>query len=152
MTTISTKRGTLDLTKHMDPEYIEQILAMGSWSINNYGYIMHVSRIPKMNKYHGFQLHRVVWELVNGPIPEGMQIDHIDGNRTNNFLVNLRVVTHQQNCMNRTKAKGYCWHKITKKWISSIKVTGKLKHLGYFNTEAEARQAYLDAKKIYHII
>lgn len=80
------------------------------------------------------------------------QIDHKDGNRLNNKIDNLREVTNQQNQQNQTKAKGYCFDKITNKFRSIIGVDGKLIHLGRFNTEQEAHQAYLDAKKIYHII
>jgi hypothetical protein len=97
-------------------------------------------------------LHRVVYELARGAIPAGLQIDHIDGDKTNNFLSNLRVVTNQQNQWNQTKAKGYCWHKQNKKWMAYIKLNGKNKFLGYYDTESEAHQAYLDAKKIYHVM
>ncbi len=45
--------------------------------------------------------HRVVWELVTGePIPPGLEIDHIDGDSTNNRFDNLRLVTHAHNCRN----------------------------------------------------
>lgn len=146
--TISTLQGTLDLTKHIDQQYIEQVLAMGSWYINKNGYIEH-TLYPAKKHMH---LHRFVYELENGPIPAGLQIDHIDGNKSNNFLCNLRVVTPQQNCFNKTKAKGYCWHKRDKKWMARITLNGKKKSLGYYDSEDEARTAYLNAKKIYHII
>jgi hypothetical protein len=80
------------------------------------------------------------------------QVDHIDGVRLNNCLTNLRIVTNQQNHWNRTTAKGYSWNKRDKKWRSYIGVNGKLKNLGVFDTEKEARDAYLKAKEIYHII
>jgi len=80
------------------------------------------------------------------------QVDHIDGQRLNNSLTNLRVVTHQQNQWNRLTAKGYCWSKQHNKWCAQIKVNKKKIHLGYFNTEQKARDAYLKAKNIYHII
>lgn len=44
-----------------------------------------------------YKTHRVVWELFNGPIPEGLVIDHIDGDKHNNKISNLRCVTKQQN-------------------------------------------------------
>lgn len=44
--------------------------------------------------------HRVIWELTNGPIPHGMQIDHIDRNPSNNTLSNLRLVTAAENTWN----------------------------------------------------
>lgn len=47
-------------------------------------------------------VHRIVWQLTNGPIPDGMEIDHIDGNGLNNLLSNLRIVTTATNCRNRS--------------------------------------------------
>lgn len=46
-------------------------------------------------------VHRAVWEAFNGPIPEGYDIDHIDGNPKNNRLDNLEAVTHQENIKRR---------------------------------------------------
>ena len=50
-----------------------------------------------------YKAHRVVWELVNGPIPEGMCIDHIDGNVGRNTIENLRLVTKSDNSKNKRK-------------------------------------------------
>lgn len=46
-------------------------------------------------------VHRVVWEAFNGPIPDGMDIDHIDGNPRNNSLKNLQVLSHTDNLKKR---------------------------------------------------
>ena len=75
--------------------------------------------------------------------------DHIDGNRLNEAFDNLRVVTRQGNSFN-TKAKGY--HKYNDRFAARICVNGELKYLGLFDTEEEARGAYLAAKDLYHII
>jgi HNH endonuclease len=45
--------------------------------------------------------HRVIWEMLNGPIPDGLCIDHIDGNGLNNRIENLRAVTLSENQRNR---------------------------------------------------
>lgn len=45
-------------------------------------------------------VHRLIWQLLNGPIPEGMEIDHINGNRSDNRIQNLRLVTRTVNCHN----------------------------------------------------
>jgi hypothetical protein len=79
-------------------------------------------------------------------------IDHIDGNTLNNSANNLRIVSNQQNCFNRTKAKGYSLYKRNNKWRSHIVLNGKKIHLGLFKNENDAREAYLNAKRIYHII
>jgi hypothetical protein len=79
-----------------------------------------------------------------------LQIDHIDRNPLNNCIFNLRAVTNQQNQFNKD-AKGYCWNKNNSKWQSYIYLNHAPIHLGFFEKEEDARQAYLDAKKIYHV-
>lgn len=80
------------------------------------------------------------------------QVDHIDHNRINNCLTNLRVVNNQQNSWNRSQVKGYCWNKLHQKYQANICVNGQFIYLGYFETEDEARAAYLSAKLVYHQI
>ena len=58
---------------------------------NGLGYLR--ARVNKKD----IMVHRLVWEAFNGPIPAGMQIDHIDFNKANNALTNLRVVTQSEN-------------------------------------------------------
>jgi len=79
-------------------------------------------------------------------------IDHRDGNPSNNRIENLRITTGQGNDWNRTRAKGYSWNKHSKKWEAQIKVNGRHIHLGLFDTEEQAREAYLAAKLIHHVI
>ena len=105
-----------------------------------------------------YKKHRLVyyannqnWNITDGSVATN-SIDHIDGDKKNNNIINLRVVTHQQNHFNQTKAKGYCWHKKNKKWLAKIGVNGKNIHIGYFDKEDDARTAYLDAKEIHHKI
>ena len=83
---------------------------------------------------------------------KALQIDHIDGNRLNNHINNLRIVTHQQNQWNRTTAKGYSWSKKSNKWIATIYANSKKFHLGLYANELDARQAYLTAKLKFHLI
>lgn len=107
---------------------------------------------PKAGGYrHGTVLgrhvlaHRAVWVLLYGQWPVD-EIDHIDGNRSNNVPSNLRAATHAQNCMNTTTSAsgatsrhvGVSWNKSHKKWVAYISVSGRPKYLGVFETEAEA--------------
>ena len=52
-----------------------------------------------------FYAHRLIWEHVHGPIPAGMSIDHINGDRADNRISNLRLVTHQENIRYRDERK-----------------------------------------------
>jgi hypothetical protein len=101
----------------------------------------------------GYPAHRLIWIYHNGSINENLQIDHINGVKDNNTIENLRLVTAQQNCYNRSrlKSKGYTWNKNTNKWQASIFLNGKLKYLGSFINEQEARNIYLQACSQHHI-
>jgi len=113
--------------------------------------------LTKNRKEKRFLLHRILYHLHN-PAWNIMNtsrdncIDHIDGNPSNNHIDNLRVVTNQENNFNRTKAKGYYFNKASGKWKAQIKLNGKIKHIGYFENEEDARQAYVEAKLKLHII
>jgi hypothetical protein len=78
-------------------------------------------------------------------------IDHINGNKLNNAIANLRITNQSGNLQNRKDVKGYSFHKREKKYQTQIMVNYKLIHLGYYNTEEEARQAYLEGKRNYHL-
>jgi hypothetical protein len=94
--------------------------------------------------------HRVVWAILKREDPLELQIDHINENKQDNKIANLRKVTNRQNKCNQKGAKGYYFHKRHKKWDALINVNGKKKHLGYFDTEQQAREAYLRAKEKLH--
>jgi hypothetical protein len=111
------------------------------------GYI--VIPIYKDKKRCHLKAHQFIYYWVNKKVVD--YIDHINMVRDDNRIDNLRSVTNQQNGFN-TNAKGYNYIESRNKWMSRIKFGGKNKFLGYFNTEEEARQAYQEAKKIYHII
>lgn len=108
---------------------------------NTQGYLV----VGMRGKIH--LLHRVVWELVNGPIPSGMQIDHINGVRDDNRLKNLRLVTHAGNCRNRQQAAGV--HFQANGWVAGICVDGKSIYLGRRPTKSEAVLLRKEAEKTY---
>ena len=101
-----------------------------------------------------YMYHRVVYFIHNQEwkihdISMSNHIDHIDRNPLNNNIENLRVVTNQQNQWNQD-GKGYSFHKPSEKYLAQITVENKKKYLGRFVNEEDARQAYLEAKNIYH--
>jgi len=101
-----------------------------------------------------YLMHRIIahaFDILD--IESELMIDHINfdktNDKTNNCVFNLRPATTQQNSFNRNN-KGYYWNKPANKWLAQIKLNGKKIHLGLFDIEQEAHQAYIDAKKIYH--
>ena len=108
---------------------------------NNRGYI----RLNLGGKW--YSAHRLILMAFVGYSDQ--EIDHINRIKTDNRLENLRYCTRRENQLNRDyvdNAKGYHWCKEMKKWRAQIKIHNKLIHLGLFEKEEDARQAYLDAK------
>ncbi len=104
------------------------------------------------NNFKGNLLgHHYGWYMTYGHV-DFKELDHFNRIRNDNRISNLRIVTNQQNQFNRSDVKGYTWNKRDQKWKAYLKLNGKYIHLGLFKTEEEARQSYLEAKKIYHII
>tara|TARA_R110002126_G_scaffold183604_2_gene332139 strand:+ start:202 stop:684 length:483 start_codon:yes stop_codon:yes gene_type:complete len=101
-----------------------------------------------------YLVHRLIAACFLGLNIENLEdvIDHRDGNPSNNFVENLRITSGQGNDWNQTRAKGYYWNKQHEKWLAKICVNYKQIHLGLFDTEEEAHQAYLEAKLIHHVI
>lgn len=103
-----------------------------------------------------YYAHRVAWRIHFGEWPpSGMQIDHINGDRSDNRICNLRLATAGQNGANRKKGWGsssYLGVSIhtSGKWTAAIQSDGKSKYLGLFETEHEAALAYRNAAKIVH--
>ena len=96
------------------------------------------------------QIHRLVYATFVGDIEKGKEIIHIDKDRYNNKLSNLRAVTKSENAFSRRKGKGYCWNRKAKKWQAQIKDAGTCIHLGLFDREEDALVAYLEAKAKMH--
>ena len=94
-----------------------------------------------------YKAHNPEWNITDNS--KNNQIDHINVNSTDNRIENLRVLTDQYNKCNR-KGKGYYWNKRRGKWRSNITISGNQIHLGYFDKEEDAREAYLNAKEIHH--
>lgn len=99
--------------------------------------------------------HRLVFLYHHGYLPAF--IDHIDGNKGNNAIENLREATKQQNEFNKgtntTNTSGYkgvSYHKGDGKWRATMRVNGKQKHLGNFDTPEEAQAAYCKAAAALH--
>lgn len=119
-------------------------------NLNKLGYI----RIRFLKR--GWMAHRLAWRIVHGVWPAN-QLDHINGVKSDNRLVNLREATDSENqrntpldVTNTSGFKGIVWHKRNKKWMASCRVNRKKVHLGYFLTPEAASTAYLEFARHNH--
>lgn len=115
--------------------------------INAYGY----SQVKAFQK--GYAEHRLIWAWHYGRYPE-MDIDHIDRNRANNRIENLRLATRSRNNQNSTKRaatssryKGVSWSKVAKKWHAYLNTEEGRMYLGIHVKEEDAARAYDTAAK-----
>jgi hypothetical protein len=105
-------------------------------------------RVRVDGKY--YYVHRLVWFiLTNKEIPEDLYIDHIDGNRLNNDISNLRLASALENQYNKARQsngtssyKGVWFDAKKNCWKASIRFQNERKYIGQFETELEAAIAY----------
>ena len=96
--------------------------------------------------------HRIAWAMSYGHYPKG-DIDHINGIRNDNRLLNLRDVDRKNNCRNSaihrnniSGISGVYWHVRDNRWVASINFEGVQKHLGYFPALIDAASARKSAE------
>lgn len=107
--------------------------------------------------YETYLAHRIAWLLVNGTWPK-YHIDHIDGDKTNNAIRNLRDIQHVYNAQNVKSARGCSKTGLLGAWpstsscrfVSQIMANGTRKHIGTFDSAEDAHQAYLIEKRRLH--
>ena len=127
-----------------------------SWGPDGRGYYRCTNRGTwNGHKICGKRLHWFIVQLMGLVTPKGFEIDHIDRNKANNQRCNLRVVSKELQMQNRSIHKdntsgfiGVCFHKQANKWMASISINNKQKHLGYFTTPEEASKIFQAARKI----
>lgn len=102
--------------------------------------------------------HRLAWLLTYREMPAaGYDVDHIDGNQSNNRISNLRLATRSQNlrnaklsCRSTTGVKGVAWHKNRNGFVGHIRHNNKANHIGIFSTIQEAEAAVKAAREKLH--
>ena len=114
----------------------------------NNGYIR-ITIDKKMYYLHRliYKYHNEDWDLTDSSSKN--QIDHININKLDNRIENLRIANRTQNNRNQNKKincsskyRGVCLHKSTNKWLVAIRINGIRKHLGSFDNEEEAAEVY----------
>jgi len=99
--------------------------------------------------------HRLAWFYYYGEFPN-MEIDHINGIKTDNRIENLRLATHAENCKNqgvrKNNTSGYKGVRKTRhgSWLAGIGVNGEWIYLGVYPTPEEASDAYKEAADYYY--
>jgi hypothetical protein len=111
-------------------------------------------------KFNGVSMlvHRVCYAIHHGVDPGEYLVDHIDGDRTNNRITNLRLCNNSQNLMNRrgvpshstTRIRGVHFSKKERKYIAHLKLNGKLCRLGAFDDVNEATVVASNARKLFY--
>ncbi|WP_312773304.1 HNH endonuclease [Atlantibacter hermannii] len=103
-----------------------------------------------------YAANRLAWIIYYGEEPIGL-VDHINGNREDDRISNLRIATYSQNSMNSKLSslnssgfKGVSWKKESKKWVATGKLDGKRIHLGYYTDIEDAKQAYCNFASKHH--
>lgn len=93
--------------------------------------------------------HRLAWFYVHGEWPSG-DLDHINGDRADNRICNLRIANKAPQRGNTSGVKGVSYHHHAKRWYAAITVNRERIRLGSFKTKEEAGQAYATAAAKYH--
>lgn len=103
-----------------------------------------------------YAAHRLAWFYIHESWPAS-QLDHINGNTSDNRILNLRPASRIENSFNRrlnknstSGYKGVNWHKAAGRWQARIWVNGKVHHLGWFDNPITAAAAYDDAARRLH--
>ena len=103
----------------------------------------------KYFKFNGvaYLQHRIIWHIEKGASSEKV-LDHINGNRSDNRIENLREASARENCQNQKRHRagrlvGAIFKKQINKFIGQIRIDGICKHLGTFETEQDAHFAYV---------
>lgn len=102
-------------------------------------------------------LHRVAWVYANGDIPAGMEIDHIDGDKLNNKLSNLRMSNHQENNQNKPMRpdntsgyKGVWKRKGFNIWYADVQANNRKIRLGPFSSPESANKEAVKLRESMH--
>ena len=129
------EEGTLRWKKNFHTSKIGSIAG----SLGTKGY-----KVVKLNG-RLYSVARILWCMYYGSISDFEQIDHIDRNRKNNTITNLRLVSASENCFNRSAKYGeprYC----TEHKSGKFQAQKQGKYLGLFSTPADATKAAMEMK------
>lgn len=124
-------------------DFLYKELNKYKWCVDGRGYAQR-----RVNN-KGITMHQFIWETLGINLEEGLMTDHINRDKLDNRISNLRIVSSRQNVINRginknnsSGYKGVVKHSQVDKWTAQIMVNRKSIYLGLFNTRKEAALAY----------
>jgi hypothetical protein len=131
---------------HYDPETGVMRHLVGKWAGQDAGCVSSQGYVQISIAYKKFRRARLAWLYMTGEWPEDL-VDHINGIRDDDRFCNIRPATRAQNKYNSRgrrngRLKGTTWSKRNGRWQATIQVKMKTLHLGYYDSELEAHQAY----------
>ena len=139
--------GALYWRNPSNPKKTQAGTVAGTRCAAGYIHIQHQRKI--------YKAHRLIFLMHNGYMPS--VLDHIDGDKTNDRVENLREATHRQNASNAARrvdnqsgVKNVCWHKRIKKWGVSLSVNRQLHHFGYYDDLEFASLVAYEARTKHH--
>lgn len=96
-----------------------------------------------------YRVHRLAWLYVYGEFPK-YSVDHINGNKLDNNLSNLRDISIRENMQNKVRHRngrlvGACFNKKNNKYSAIAHIEGRSRYFGTYSTELEAHEAYKTA-------
>jgi hypothetical protein len=149
MKKIPLTQGKFAIVDDEDFEWLNQL----KWCAKKNRHLWYVVRGGKQNGVRWqMKMHRLILNA-----PDGIEVDHRDGNGLNNQRANLRLCSRQQNCANKrvrnqfvsSQFKGVCFLKRRKKWLANISFNNRTQFIGEYTSEVEAARAY--DKKAYQL-
>ncbi len=157
--------GHMEITQQFLHEIFEYRDGYLFWKVDRRGNKLKGKQANRLKKSNGYQevtinkkhyyVHRIIFMMFYERWPE--QVDHIDSDRSNNLISNLREANNAQNNRNtKTRAsntsgfKGVSYYTSLKKYVAKITVNYKGFHLGCFDTPEEAHEAYKKAALEFH--
>jgi hypothetical protein len=140
---IQLSKGKVALVDDEDFEYLSQ----WKWFYHNKGYAARNKNTGNRVGRGSYLMHKVIMNT-----PDGMETDHINGDKVDNRKSNLRICSKSENIMNSkirkdntSGYKGVCWHIGHKKYCVSICKDKKIRHVGYYEKISDAVLAYNNA-------
>lgn len=138
----------------VDDVYLNELIRYKWSKVGRKKYTMYACREVMHERIH---MHRYILELDGNDLTDKL-VDHINGNGLDNRLKNLRVCSHSENSINRTKIHsnntsgitGVTWNKWNNRWEAVIGLKNERIHIGYYKEKEDAISARRKAEITYH--